>query len=289
MSSAAEIFAEGTAVVTGAGAGLGEGLARHAGRLGMRVVLADVAEDRLTQVAAELRADGVEVLTVRTDVGDPEEVEVLAKRAYDAFGSVQLLVNNAGVETTGYSWEIPPERWNLLMRVNLSGVYHGIRAFVPRMLRTGESSYVVNLSSVGGLAGAPLMAPYTASKAAVLALTESLAQEMQLIDAPIHVSAVLPGAVRTRIFNDAVASEAEPNDVAAWYRRMMRDNVAEHGIAPLDAAQEILEQVAEGSFWILTHPERAVAIADRRGASLRDRSAPRLAGPLSARRKGKAG
>jgi NAD(P)-dependent dehydrogenase (short-subunit alcohol dehydrogenase family) len=140
MATEEELFSGKTAVITGAGSGIGAALARHAAGLGMRLVLADVAEERLAEVAAEVGGTA-EILAVPTDVTNAAAVERLAARAYDELGPVRLLFNNAGIESTGPLWELTPQRWDLMMRVNVYGVFHGIHAFVPRMLADGGPAF----------------------------------------------------------------------------------------------------------------------------------------------------
>ncbi|WP_137989772.1 SDR family NAD(P)-dependent oxidoreductase [Streptomyces vilmorinianum] len=255
--SAAEVFHGRTAVITGAASGIGAGLARHAARLGMKLVLADIAADSLAALADELRATGAEVEPVVTDVADPASVEALADRAYTRFGAVDLLVNNAGIMALGYSWEIPTERWDAMLRVNIGGYVNGIRAFVPRMLERGEQAWVVNVSSIGGLLPSPLMAPYSATKFAVLALTESLHHEMRMKGAPVQVSVVTPGAVRSEIFRAARPDANEPPEAPevtgfADHLQTMSD---EHGLTPEEHARRVFASVAEGKFWVIPQPE----------------------------------
>ena len=192
--SAREVFGGGVAVITGSGAGIGAGLARHASALGMTVVLADIDAAAVDTVADELTAAGGRAVPVVCDVRNPASVEALAERAYSEVGPVRLLVNNAGVEQFGYLWDTPLANWNRVVDVNISGVFHGIRAFMPRMIRSATQAWVWNLSSIGGVAVVPLQSPYIMSKHAVLALTECLHLEVAHAGHNhIHVQAVLPG------------------------------------------------------------------------------------------------
>ncbi|MFE5619790.1 SDR family NAD(P)-dependent oxidoreductase [Streptomyces sp. NPDC056524] len=252
--SAATVFGGRTAVITGASSGIGAGLARHAAGLGMKLVLADIAADRLTAVADELRETGAQAEAVVTDVADPSSVEALAERAYSRFGTVDLLVNNAGIMAMGYSWEIPAERWDAMLRVNIGGYVNGIRAFVPRMLERGERAWVVNVSSIGGLLPSPLMAPYSVTKFGTLALTESLHYEMRMKGAPIQVSVVTPGAVRSEIFRAARPGASEAPEVTGFADRLqaMSD---EHGLTPEEHAERVFTQVAEGKYWVVPQPD----------------------------------
>ncbi|MFB7515935.1 SDR family NAD(P)-dependent oxidoreductase [Streptomyces sp. NPDC056144] len=254
-SRAAREFGGRTAVITGASSGIGAGLAREAARLGMKLVLADIAADRLALFAEELRAGGAEVESVVTDVSVPASVEALADTAYTRFGTVDLLVNNAGIMALGYSWEIPAERWDAMLRVNIGGYVNGIRAFVPRMLERGEKAWVVNVSSVGGLLPSPLMAPYSVTKFGTLALTESLYYEMAMKQAPIQVSVVTPGSVKSEIFSAARPGQTAPPEVTAFGEHLQ--NLAdEHGLTPEEHAERVFEMVAEGKYWAIPQPEQ---------------------------------
>jgi len=163
-------FSGGVAVITGAGAGIGAGLASHAATLGMTVVLADIDGDAI----AALRDGLPGAVAVVCDVRDPAAVQELADRTYRDVGPVRLLVNNAGVEQFGYLWDTPVANWQRVVDINVSGVFHGVRAFLPKMMGIDEQAWVWNLSSVGGVLAIPLQAPYIMSKHAVLALTECL-------------------------------------------------------------------------------------------------------------------
>ena len=230
---ASEAFEGGTAVITGAGSGIGEGLARVAARLGMNVVLADVAADRLDHVAGEIAASGGTALAVPTDVTEIAALERLADTAYARFGDVRLVINNAGIETIGFSWDIPDATWDRLLSINVRGVVHGSRIFARRMLAGGQPGYIANVASIGALGMMPTQAPYMMSKHAVLSFTECLFLEMQLQAAPIQVSAVLPAQVATRIFDDA---PTEPgSEMAQRQRGMMQAMLSQIGLSPIEA------------------------------------------------------
>ena len=154
--SARETFSGGVAVITGAGAGIGAGLGRHASQLGMTVVLADVDVDAVAALRDELCAAGGSAVDVVCDVRDPDALQELANRTYRDVGPVRLLVNNAGVEQFGYLWDTPVANWRRVIDINVSGVFHGVRAFLPKMMATAEQAWVWNLSSVGAVLAAPL-------------------------------------------------------------------------------------------------------------------------------------
>ena len=239
----------GVAVITGAASGIGTGIAHKALALGMRVVLADIQEKALKDFAATL--DG-EVLTVPTDVSDPASVEALAERAYDAFGEVDLLFNNAGVMATGFSWEIEPARWDRSIGVNFYGVLHGIRSFVPRLLKAGRPAHIVNTSSVGGFLASPMMAPYSVTKFAVVALTEAVRGELEMLGAPVGISLLAPGPVSSGIFNDPFGAVVRPEvqQFVDYLRVLLTDN----GLSPDEFAELIFAGIQDGKFWIIPQP-----------------------------------
>ncbi|MFO7162994.1 MAG: SDR family NAD(P)-dependent oxidoreductase [Mycolicibacterium hassiacum] len=277
--SAREVFGGGVAVVTGAGAGIGAGLARHAHRLGMSVVLADVDADAIAALRDELAAGGGTAVDVVCDVRDPDAVAELAERTYRDLGPARLLVNNAGVEQFGYLWDTPVANWNRVMDINVSGVFHGVRAFLPRMLDNPAPAWVWNLSSIGGVAAVPLQTPYIVSKHAVLALTECLRLEVQLAghDDHVHVQAVLPGAVRSNIFEAAGGVDGDGADIEAAesQRRAMLD-IKANAMDPLEAAEVVFEQAARGEFYLLTQPDYVGSAMAERAQVLTSRVPPQL-------------
>jgi len=264
----------GVAVITGAGSGIGEGIARNAAARGMRLVLADIAADRVEAVAADLRAAGHEALAAPTDVSDAAQLDALADRAYAAFGEVTLLVNNAGIETLGHVWEISAATWEKTLAINVLGVIQSVRAFAPRMIAAGKPAWIANVGSVGSLGMMPIQTPYMLSKHAILSFSECLALEMELIGAPITVSCVLPGPVASRIFTDAAMGEQGAG--ADKHRAIMADMLRAHGLTPLEAGAIILDGIAAGNFWVATHPEIADAMAQARAAYLTGDRRPQL-------------
>ena len=261
----------GVAVITGAASGIGSGLARKALSLGMRVVLADVQEQALREFAATLHG---EVLAVPTDVSDAVSVERLAQRAYAEFGAVDVLFNNAGVLTTGFSWEIEPERWQRSLDINFNGVLHGLRSFVPRLLQDARPAHIVNTSSVGGFLPSPLMAPYSASKFAVLALSESLRAELEMLRAPIGVSLLAPGPVKTGIFNNPFGAQA--GAAAQAFVDNMRGMLEQHGLTPDEFAGPVFEGIAAGRYWLIPQPEAFDELFRQRNEDIIARRNPRM-------------
>jgi NAD(P)-dependent dehydrogenase (short-subunit alcohol dehydrogenase family) len=275
--TARDTFGGGVAVITGAGAGMGAGLARHAAMLGMTVVLADIDAEAVAALRNELVDAGADAVDVQCDVRDPRAVEAMAERTYRDVGPVRLLVNNAGVEQFGYLWDTPVENWNRLVDVNISGVFHGVRAFLPKMIEAAVPAWVWNLSSIGGVAVVPLQTPYIMSKHAVLALTECLRLETQHAGhTHIHVQAVLPGAVVSNIFESAGGVVCGDVAAAESQRSAMLDIKAD-AMDPVAAAKAIFDQAAEGRFYLLTQPdyvgsamaERAEVLVSQRPPTLR--------------------
>ncbi len=275
--STREIFGGGIAVITGAGAGIGAGLARYASQLGMTVVLVDVNAEAIAGLREEIDAAGGSATDVVCDVRDADAVQALADQVYRDIGPVRLLVNNAGIEQFGYLWDTPVSNWQRVVDINISGVFHGIRAFLPKMMATDEPAWVWNLSSIGGVAVVPLQAPYIMSKHAVLALTECLHLEVQSAghDHHVHVQAVLPGAVVSSIFESAGGVDSGDTGAAEGQRTAMLDIKAE-AMDPLAAAEVVFDQAAEGKFFLLTQPDYVGSAMAERARVLSGQEAPRL-------------
>ncbi|QRY53456.1 SDR family NAD(P)-dependent oxidoreductase [Mycolicibacterium septicum] len=275
--SARDVFGGGVAVITGAGAGIGAGLARHASRLGMTVVLADINAAAVADLRDELVAAGGSATAVVCDVRDADAVQALADEVYRDIGPVRLLVNNAGIEQFGYLWDTPVANWQRLVDINISGVFHGIRAFLPRMMSSGAPAWVWNLSSIGGVAVVPLQAPYIMSKHAVLALTECLHLEVQAAghDHHLHVQVVLPGAVVSDIFESAGGVDSGDTGAAEAQRAAMLDIKAE-AMDPLAAAEVVFDQAAEGRFYLLTQPDYVGSAMAERARVLSSQEPPHL-------------
>ena len=274
MASLRTDLAQGCAVITGAGSGIGAALAHQAVAHGSAVVIADISRERLEETSRALAERGAEVLAVPTDVTDAAAVERLADAAFDRFGTVRMLVNNAGIESVGYLWDMSPENWRRVQEVNTNGTFHGIRAFVPRMGADPRRSYVVNVASVAAITSAPRNAAYVASKHAALAMTECLHVECQERFPQISVSVVCPAAVTTQIFEDALTEDRPGDTIPGDELQTMRRHLAHDGISSDRAAELIFEGVARGDFWVTTHPERFSEIARRRADMLVNRTAP---------------
>lgn len=255
----------GTAVITGAGSGIGLGLARRLAERGFDIVVADLDEARANEAAQDIEARGVHAVPVRVDVSSYEDVLRLADVSYDSFGSVDMLVNNAGIEATGYLWETDPATWRKVIDVNVMGVYHGLRAFLPRMMAQEGRSTIVNVASLAALASGPAQqSAYNASKHAVLAATECLRLELTEVRAPIDLHVVLPGPVSTKIFEDALATTG----TADTCREQLHRFVTDEGLSPDEAAAAILAGIDAKAFWISTHESMHASFAERRAELL---------------------
>ncbi|CAE6866101.1 hypothetical protein R69608_00527 [Paraburkholderia nemoris] len=254
------------AVITGAASGFGRAFAEKGASLGMKLVLADVNPEALAQAVDALRAGGAEAIGVPTDVSDAAQVEALAQAALDAFGTVHLLFNNAGVGSGGFLWESTANDWAWVFNVNVMGVAHGVRAFTPIMLRQNEPAHIVNTASVAGLLSPPAMGIYNASKHAVVSLTETLYHDLQLAQAgqteggAVGCSLLCPAFVPTGI---ADAERARPADLRNDSRptrsqiaagKQLQRAVQSGKLTAADVAEITFEAIAARRFYIVTHP-----------------------------------
>jgi NAD(P)-dependent dehydrogenase (short-subunit alcohol dehydrogenase family) len=271
------------AVVTGAASGMGRAFAERFGREGMKVVLADVEEPVLESTVMELRHKEYDVLGVLTDVSKPESVEDLAQRAVEAYGKVHIVCNNAGVGgERGMIWEETQKAWDYMMGVNFWGVVHGIHAFVPKMLEHGEEGHIVNTASIAGLG--PGWGIYGVTKHAVIAMTEWLAQNLQMIDARINASVLCPSGVATNITatwrnrpgelqEDASTPPSIQAERMQRYRERMTQAVAA-GKQPDEIAEIVVQGIRNNDFYILTHPEQEESRVRARADLIVSRKAP---------------
>jgi NAD(P)-dependent dehydrogenase (short-subunit alcohol dehydrogenase family) len=276
------------AVVTGAASGIGRALAARFAREGMRVALADVDAAGLADTERAVRAAGAHALAVPTDVTRPDQVSALAERTLEAFGAVHVVCNNAGVFSAGPSWQAPLSDYEFVLGVNLWGVIHGIRTFVPLLLERGEEGHIVNTASMAALTCMPLSGVYTASKHAVLALSETLYLELRGRGARIGVSALCPEAVATGIGESErvrpphlrrKTGEAEAPEFAV-VEAGIREAIA-RGIPPDRIAERTVRAIREDRFYILPDDEPWLAASRSRLEDIRLGRNPTLAVPGS--------
>ncbi len=255
------------AAVTGAASGIGRALAERFAREGMRVVLADVEEKPLAEARTAIAQLGAEAIAVTTDVSNRWQVEALARRAVEAFGTVHVLCNNAGVVAGGPVRALSQEDWDWVVGVNLFGVIHGVRAFVPRMIEQGEG-HVVNTASIAGLLSVPFSAPYCATKHAVVALSECLHHELAAAaGGKVKVSVLCPSWVKTNIADAARnrpprpsrSREGSRSPQEAKLEGFLRTAVS-GGLEPADVADQVCSAIVEERFWVLTHPKTKKAV-----------------------------
>jgi len=245
------------AVVTGGGSGIGRSLAHAFAKRGARIVLADIEKPALDTVANELERAGSEVLALRVDVADSQQVAHLAESVHEAFGAAHVLCNNAGIGLGGRVKDLSLEEWDWVLRVNLFGVIHGLHAFLPKMLASGEPCHIVNTASLAGLMSMPGLAPYSASKYAVVAISEALA--MECAGSNVGVSVVCPGWVKTRIAESERNAGPEipqrPLTPEMQQIQNLLRTVIAGGADPDLIAQRVLEGIDQRALYILPNPD----------------------------------
>jgi NAD(P)-dependent dehydrogenase (short-subunit alcohol dehydrogenase family) len=282
-----EEFAGKTAVVTGAGSGMGKAFALRWGAEGMNVVIGDIQQDALDATAAELSAAGVPVAARRTDVSKLADIEALADAAEERFGKIHLVNNNAGVEgyLDGPIWEATELDWDWTLSVNLMSVIYGIRTFVPRMLAHGEPGHVVNTCSMTSVIAASNM--YGVCKHAILALTEVLAADLQAAGANIGATGLCPGIIATNLFRGsrnrptALTNEGGMSPSGASLRDHMHATLSKGMPAPA-VADLLLTAVRENKLYLLTDHEWDTRITARNEAILDGAVGPASTGMLDA-------
>jgi NAD(P)-dependent dehydrogenase (short-subunit alcohol dehydrogenase family) len=263
-----------TAVITGAGSGFGLEASRLAAGLGMQLVMADVQQDALDRAAAEIRALGAQVLAVRLDVARAAEVEALAAATLARFGAPHVVFNNAGVGAGGLIWETSLKDWEWVVGVNLMGVAHGIRVFTPLMLAAAArdpdfEGHIVNTASMAGLLNAPNMGVYNATKAAVVAISETLYQDLKLVTDQISASVLCPYFVPTGIHQ---SERNRPQDLrddrpptqSQLIGQAMSDKAVSRGkVSAAQVAQFVFDAIAARQFYIYSHPNALASVQVR--------------------------
>ena len=263
-----------TAVITGAASGFGLEVSRIAARLGMNIVMADVQQDALDAAAAEISALGAPVLAFRLDVSKGAEVEALGAATLARFGAPNFVFNNAGVGAGGLIWETTLKDWEWVIGVNLMGVAHGIRVFTPMMLAAAAQDpawegHIVNTASMAGLLNAPTMGVYNASKSAVVAMSETLYQDLRLVTDQIGASVLCPFFVPTGITKsgrnrpDEFANDVKPTKSQLIGQAMSDKAVSSGKVSAAQVAQFVFDAVAENRFYIYSHPKALASVQVR--------------------------
>ena len=243
------------AVVTGAASGIGFALCEAFAAEGMRVAMADVEPAALEEAAGRLDAD---VLAVPTDVTSWDEVDALEAQVVERFGAAHVLCNNAGVQLPGATWEFTRAEWEWVLGVNLGGVVHGLRSFLPGMVARGEPAHVVNTASVGGLLAFPGLGPYTAAKYAVVGLSECLEHDLRAAGAPVGVSVLCPGPTLSSLRENSTLLRpgGEDGREVPLVTELPR-------VPAADVAAQVVDAIRTNRFWILTHPAYNETIRER--------------------------
>ena len=281
-------FAGKVAVITGAASGIGRGIAEHCVRLGVKVVAADIEEAALEQTGSDLSAMGGTVLCVKTDVSRRSDVEALAQRAFDEFGGVHLLFNNAGVAAGGSPWEATWNDWDWVINVDLWGVINGVKVFTPLMLAQNTECHIVNTASAAGLTAGGFSAPYSVVKHAVVALSESLYLTLQQRKSQVKASVLCPGITRTNIAScERNRPEELRNDAAPWSEQRkashaMLEALLAKSTPPSRIAELVFDAIKREQFYIFTSPEWMELVRLRTDALVQLEN-PMDAGPVLAK------
>ena len=276
-------FKDKVAVITGAASGIGRALADRCVQEGMKAVLADVEAEPLATAEASLKASGATVLAVQTDVSQVRDVEALAQKTMEAFGAVHVLCNNAGVGTEAAVWESTLAEWEWIVGVNLWGVVHGVRVFVPLMLAQDAECHIVNTASTAGLISGPGLGAYKVTKHGVVTLSETLHHELAERGAKVKVSVLCPGIVNTRIMESARNRPVDlpptgPRGPASEERWEALRRLVPAGMPAAQVADAVFEALRKDRFYILTHPEGKEAVRTRMEDILQERN-PTPPGP----------
>lgn len=278
------VFTGKTAVITGGASGIGLAMGELFGRQGMNIVLADIEQQALDTAVGQIQAQGVNCVGVPTDVSSAEQVQALAEAAMARFGAIHIACNNAGVFTGGLLWQESLADYEWLMDVNIRGVVHGIRSFIPIMIEQDCECHVVNTASMAALTAMPYSGIYHMTKHAVLAMSESLYHELAFHAPKIGVSVLCPEAINTGIAASERNRPAAHGEVVESGERdlvmaALADSTAA-GIGPEVMAQRVLDGVREGRFYLLSNEEWREA-ANIRLDDIREGRNPTFAPPVS--------
>jgi NAD(P)-dependent dehydrogenase (short-subunit alcohol dehydrogenase family) len=258
------------AVVTGAASGIGRALAEAFATAGSAVVVADLDGAEAEVVAALIRKRGGDAEAITVDVSDAAAVDALAAATLERFGRVDVLCNNAGVSTFNLMRDQTLDDWRWVFNVNLWGVVNGLQSFMPIMRKQGTPAHIVNTASIAGLmSGIAFIGPYAATKVAVVSISETLAQELQIDGTPISVSVLCPSSVDTNVMESERGRPAElgsehRTEMAESVRLMIRDSfTGPTGKTPAAVAEMVLAAIRARRFWIITHPDENAALSTR--------------------------
>ena len=258
-------FKNKVAVITGGASGFGREFANIGAKLGMKLVLADVQQDALDKATEELSGQGADVLAVQCDVRKADAVQALADAVMHKFGAIHLVFNNAGVGAGGLIWENSIADWEWVLGVNLWGVVHGVRTFTPLMLECakrepGYEGHIVNTASMAGMLNPPNMGIYNVSKHAVVSLSETLYQDLQLIKAPIGSSVLCPYFVPTGINDsgrnrpDELKGDASLTASQRAAQAVSDKAVSSGKVTAAEVAQRTFDAIRDDQFYIFSHP-----------------------------------
>jgi NAD(P)-dependent dehydrogenase (short-subunit alcohol dehydrogenase family) len=264
----------GTAVITGAASGFGLEASRIAARQGMNVVMADIQANALATAAAEIQGQGAQVLPYRLDVSKAAEVEALGAAVLSRFGAPHFVFNNAGVGAGGLVWEQTLKDWEWVVGVNLMSVAHGLRVFTPMMLAAAQADanyrgHIVNTASMAGMLNAPTMGVYNATKHAVVAISESLYQDLALVTEQVHAHVLCPFFVPTGISSSernrpgALRDDAPPTRSQLVARALSEKAVSRGKVTAAQVAQFVFDAMAEKRFYIFSHPKSLSSVQTR--------------------------
>jgi len=272
-------FKNKTAVLTGAGSGFGLECARIGAKLGMNIVLVDVQQDALDKATVEITAEaakyGGQVMSFRLDISKAVEVEAMGQAVFARLGAPHFVFNNAGVGAGGLIWETTLKDWEWVLGVNIMGVAHGVRVFTPMMLDAAKKDptyqgHIVNTASMAGLLTAPNMGVYNVSKHAVVALTETLYQDLKLVTDQISASVLCPFFVATGIAqshrnkpDEFVSSDAKPTKSQLIGQAMSDKAVGSGKVSAADVAQKVFDAIANDQFYIYSHPKALASVQTR--------------------------
>ncbi len=258
-------FKNKVAVITGAASGIGTGLANRCAEEGMKTVISDNDEKGLKRLERKLKREGAIVLSVLTDVSKANDIEILAQKTLETFGEVHLLFNNAGVALPRLTWEYDLKNWEFVLDVNLWGVIHGIKTFVPIMIKQNTECHIVNTASIEGLISSGIGgATYGVAKHAVVFLSERLALELEEHGPKIKVSVLCPGFVHTKIFSSALMRVSEYQDLGEFLKTGEEGDRGEKirefleqspGILPKDVADIVFQAIKYEKLHVLTHKQ----------------------------------